>query len=493
MDVLKKLSVCIVFASLAGCGDGGGNNADPPQGQKTKDDQLSSLINSRGLTGTPVASSIVPSINDPVAQLGKRLFFSKSLSGNRDAACVTCHHPQLGGGDNLSLPIGTEAVETDLLGPGRAHRADGEGFDGGPTVPRNAPTTFNVAFWNNILFHDGRVEKNADDTIRTPDAAFGTGDPNAGNNLVQAQARFPVTSKEEMKGFAHNTKDNQQIRDFIAQRLGGYGDGHANDPLGASNAYWLDKFRVAFAQPDASAETLITMQNISFAIGEYQRSQRFTTSPWQKYVQGDTSALSASAKNGALLFMNAKQQGGADCASCHSGDFFTDEGFHNIAMPQIGRGKGDGDGADKEEDFGRFRETQLDMDKFAFRTPSLLNVEMTGPWGHAGAHTSLEDVVRHHLQPQSALTNYDQGKLSQAGIQHLDKLQSNTQKALDHANFALSEQSLTDSDVTDLVNFLKSLTDPCTKDKACLTPWLLEGADDPDPNGDQLVPLGAGL
>lgn len=96
----------------------------------------------------------------------------------------------------------------------------------------------------------------------------------------------------------------------------------------------------------------------------------------------------------------------------------------------------------KEEDFGRFRETKLALDKFAFRTPSLLNVEMTGPWGHSGAYTSLEAVVRHHMKPQNSVTNYDVGQLRQVGLQHLDKVQTNTQKALDHSNFSLRDQSL---------------------------------------------------
>ena len=488
MDVKNKLSIGVVLILLAGCNKS--TNTDPPSEELLQDVKLTSIIKSRGLTGNPIATLATPSIDDPVAELGKRLFFSKSLSGDRDTACVTCHHPQLGGGDNLSLPIGVAADVPDLLGPGRAHRADAEEFDGGPTVPRNAPTTFNIALWNTFMFHDGRIEQNADDTIRTPDVALNAGDPNAGANLVHAQARFPVTSKEEMKGFAHEDKDNQQIREFLSQRLGGYGAGHAANPL-VDNAYWLDKFRVAFNKPTDTAEALITPQNISLAIGEYQRSQLFTASPWKQYAQGDTSALSASAKNGAVLFMKSKQAGGAGCASCHSGDFFTDEGFHNIGMPQLGRGKGDGTGA--EEDFGRFRETQLEIDKFAFRTPSLLNVEMTGPWGHAGAYTSLEAVVRHHLTPQSSVSNYDTAQLSQSGIQHLDKVVVNTQKALDHSNFALTEQALSDTQVTDLVNFLKALTDPCTKTKSCLTPWILDAADDPDPNGDQLVPIGAGL
>ena len=488
MDFKNKLSIVIMFTFLTGCNSGTSPTLAPVQTEQDK--QLASIIKSRGLTGTPVAASALPSINNPIAELGKRLFFSKSLSGNRDTACVTCHHPQLGGGDNLTLSIGVDAEVVDLLGSGRTHRLDAAHHDGGPTVPRNAPTTFNMAFWNTFLFHDGRVELNADDTIRTPDVSFEKGDVKAGKNLVHAQARFPVTSTEEMKGFDHEDKDNQGIRDFLAQRLGGYGPGHAADPL-ANNDYWLTKFRTAFNQPDATAETLITEQNISFALAEYQRSQVFTSTPWQKYVAGDIDALSTSAKKGALLFLKSSEDGGANCASCHSGDFFTDEGFHNTAMPQIGRGKGDGDG--KEEDFGRFRETKLEMDKFAFRTPSLLNVEMTGPWGHAGAYTSLEAVVRHDLKPQQSVSNYDAGQLSQKGIQNLDAMQANTQKALDHPNFALKDQAFSDAEVADLVNFLKALTDPCTKSKTCLTPWILDGADDPDPNGDQLVPIGSGL
>lgn len=479
MDIKVKLCSVLLCSLIAGC-NGGGSSPTPPTKKPTPDEKLSTLIAQRGLTGNPMAGKTLPSINDPIAALGKRLFFSKALSGNRDTACVSCHHPQLGGGDQLSLPIGVDALVPDLLGPGRIHDDTATEFDGGPTVPRNAPTTFNIAGWNTFLFHDGRLEKNADGGIRTPDVNLGENDPLAGNNLVHAQARFPVTSKEEMKGFNHEDKNNQQIREFLAARMGNYGIGTGLLP---NPEYWLTQFRTAFNQPTASAETLITEQNISFAIGEYQRSQVFITNPWQRYVKGDKKALSDSAKRGALLFFNSNKEGGANCASCHSGDFFTDEGFHNIAMPQLGRGKGDGDGSG---DFGRNRETGEDLDKFAHRTPSLLNVEQTGPWGHTGAYTTLEAVVRHHLKPQESVLNYNAGQLTQIGIQNLDKLQSNTQDALDHSNFALSSQKLTNDDVNDLLSFLKALTDPCTKDASCLAPWILDAADDPDPNGDQL-------
>ena len=197
------------------------------------DKSLRSIIDDLQLTGDVMQGRDIPSIESPKAQLGMRLFFSKSLGGDRDSACVTCHHPTLGGGDNLSLPVGVAAEDANLLGLGRLHDSSAPNFDGSPPVPRNAPTTFNIAGWlDEVLFHDGRVESigktpNAigDDGqgIRTPDSFFGTGDPLSGMNLVIAQARFPITSPEEMKAFNHNDKDNQGIREFLAGRIGGYG------------------------------------------------------------------------------------------------------------------------------------------------------------------------------------------------------------------------------------------------------------------------------
>jgi len=119
------------------------------------------VIEANGLTGDPAEGLDLPSIDDPLAALGRKLFFSKSLGGDRDSACVSCHHPVLGGGDGLALSIGVGADDPDLLGPGRTHP------DGELTVPRNAPTTFNVALWQKGLFWDSRVEQLDDDNIRS--------------------------------------------------------------------------------------------------------------------------------------------------------------------------------------------------------------------------------------------------------------------------------------------------------------------------------------
>jgi cytochrome c peroxidase len=224
-------------------------------------------------------------------------------------------------------------------------------------------------------------------------------------------------------------------------------------------------------------------------LGEYENSQAFTNSPWKEYVEGNKVAISESAKKGALLFFNPISEGGADCVHCHSGDLFSDELFHNVAMPQIGRGKGDGD--EGIEDFGRFDVTGEEQDRYKFRTPSLLNVEVTGPWGHDGAYTSLELMVKHMSNPKEAIQTYDIKQLTQTGIQNLDKMAVNTNKAINQLEKdrvagldVLEDSNLSDSEVEDVVNFLRTLTDSCVLDETCLKQWVPKI--DLDPNGDQL-------
>ena len=473
----KKIIIISLTALLfIGCGDMSLEKCDCNLSKE--DTLLQKIIQSNHLTGDPLKGKNLPHITQSKAQLGMHLFFSKSLGANRDSACVTCHHPMLGGGDNLSLPIGVGASNPNLLGHGRTRSSNSLNYaNGGPIVARNAPTTFNIAGWNRSIFHDGRITRLNANNIATPDSGYNIKDTLATDNLASAQSRFPIVANGEMRGFKHEDKNNQEIREYIASRLGGYGEGQSEL---AKPEYWLKKFQTALNKPSATAEELITEQNIAMLLGEYENSQVFTNTPWRAYVKGDANALSDSAKKGALLFFNSQEEGGANCTSCHSGDFFTDEGFHNIAMPQFGEGKGDGNKG--IEDFGRMRVTSEAQDKYAFRTPTLLNVEVTGPWGHTGAYTSLEAVVRHHLNAKKAIESYDFSQLTQPNIQNLDALKVNTNKALE--SLELENIAFSDEEVHNLVDFLHTLTDPCVKDEACLSQWIPKP--NQDPNGEQL-------
>ncbi|WP_028774448.1 cytochrome-c peroxidase [Shewanella waksmanii] len=473
---------------ISACSDNDDNSTPAPAEptQAEIEAQITSVLRqqiaSLGLTGDPSTDRNIPSIDTPLAQLGMQLFYSKALSGEMDTACVSCHHPLLGGGDNLSLSIGVEAVDPDLLGLGRAHSSSGTHHDGGPTVPRNAPTTFNMALWDRSIFHDGRLESleatatmnGAGDTIISPDSADGTtADPHA-TSLTATQARFPVTSAEEMKGHNLGNLDNAAIRQHLVARL----KGETNE---LDNNQWLAAFQTGYQQPDADAASLITEANLFNAIAEFELSQTFVDTPWKAFVEGNDNALDLTEKRGAQLFFTAVEDGGANCVRCHSGDFFSDELFHNIAMPQIGRGKGDG--VNDSHDFGRFRTSQNVIDRFAFRTPSLINVEFTGPYGHSGAFVSLTEVVKHHLDVQTSVANYAVGgHVYQANVQHNDT-QTNTQAALDklladrniEAQLGLQDVSLSVEQITQLVAFLHTLSDRCVaqdNDPQCLSQWV---------------------
>ena len=91
--------------------------------------------------------------------------------------------------------------------------------------------------------------------------------------------------------------------------------------------------------------------------------------------------------------------GNASCVDCHSGTLLTDQLHHNLAVPQLGPGKNPSTGLD----VGRTLVTGDAADQFAFRTPALRNVAVTGPWMHNGAYSSLEDVILHHLESDDML------------------------------------------------------------------------------------------
>ncbi len=460
------------------------------------DSKLRARIDKLSLTGAPENGPEQDServdISSPLAQLGKKLFFTKALSGEKDTACASCHHPFLGGGDGLSVSVGVQSLDPDLLGPGRSHPAL---F---PNVGRNAATTFNASLYKKVVFHDGRVERleatnrdNKDHTLglRTPDSDFFRIDRSAGLDLLAAQARFPVASIDEMRGPTFEEyNNNQAVRLHLAARL--QGAGAAAEELQKND--WEREFRSVFESKENPStikkDMLMSYENVAKALAAYQRSQQFVNNSWRRYVNGDVAAISRSAKRGAILFLTRKEESGADCIRCHSGDHFTDEGFHVLATPQVGAGKGDGPLGNK--DFGRFRESNNPIDLFAFRTPSLLNVEVTAPYGHAGAYETLKEIVKHHLNPEEAIRNYLPENLKQKV--ETNYVQANTLEALAQLKAlrkmqgdTIYDQSLTEGQVNDLVEFLKTLTDPCVKDRECLKPWIPTDSD-ADPDGLRL-------
>jgi len=383
------------------------------------------------------------------AALGQLLFFDKILSGNRNISCATCHHPMAATGDGVSVSIGEGAhglgVTRDL----------GEGLDAVlARVPRNAPALFNVgAKQFKRLFDDGRVEEDVTQPsgFRTP---AGTDFPPGIETVLAAQAMFPVTSATEMAG---HPGENAIADAAEAGNLAGPGGvwKQLADRIRAVPEY-VDRFTTVFTGIEGPED--ITFPAAANAIAAFAGSAwRADDSPFDRYLRGDKRAMSKDALKGMRLFY-----GKAGCDGCHAGPFQTDHEFHAVAMPQIGPGKGDG--MDGHDDFGRERVTGDPADRYRFRTPSLRQVAVTGPWGHSGAYDSLDAVVAHQLDPVGSLDAYDRSQVVLQSRPDLDALDFVVQddpvrvSAIAAAN-EIEPVELAEKDRRRLVEFLHALTD----------------------------------
>ena len=418
---------------LAACGSDDPDPAAPPAVPEAVEASLTDLADSVRIlaAGRGIGPLATPApVRPALVALGQALAFDKILSGNRDISCMTCHLPAMGTGDARSLSIGQGATG---LGPGRVH-------PGGLFIPRNAPPLFNLAAVNN-LFLDGRVSVNGNRGFHTP----------AGRALNPAMKRvlefgsvsavplFPVLSREEMRAVSGNEladipdAEMKEIWSALMRRLG------------AIPAY-RRMFEAAY--PGTRFERM-NFGHASNAIAGFLVARlTLNDSPWDRFLAGRDEALTRDQLVGARDFMSLK------CSVCHNGPAFTDDEFHNVAVAQLGPGKGNGPGLN--DDFGRFNvKDQKDL-KFAFRTPGLRNVVLTAPYGHDGAIIGLRDFIAHYSESDVKLRNYDPSQLEPA-LQ--GTVLNNVEEILATRDTIIHGVVIPDSIVDHLTAFMGALTD----------------------------------
>lgn len=162
--------------------------------------------------------------------------------------------------------------------------------------------------------------------------------------------------------------------------------------------------------------------NILNAIAEFERSLE-STSPFDKWMKGDQTAISESAKRGHKLFIDPKNR----CFECHFTPDFTGDEFRNIGLFD---GK-------KYNDSGRYLITKNKVDLGRFKVPGLRNVAVTGPYMHDGSFKSLKEVIRYYNDIYKIIPN-----------------------PINEDSLVKSKMNLTEENITDIENFLISLTDP---------------------------------
>ena len=297
----------------------------------------------------PLGLPAVPSHLDPAEiDLGRQLFFDRRLSKNETLSCAMCHIPEQGFTQNeLATPVGH-------LGKG---------------VRRNVPSLYNVAFAAD-LFLDGREQS------------------------LEAQIWSPLLAENEMAN---------ESREVVLAKL-------------ASNGLYTEWFAETFDEG-------LTERTLGRALAAYQRALLSGDSPFDRWYFGGEEA---SAKTGGVAtgypalaargFAVFQDKG---CASCHhindSSALFTDGQFHNTGTGyrragrtlrppsvQLAPGVFVVPTVDAETetfiDDGRYEVTGREADKWRYRTPSLRNVALTGPYMHDGSIATLEGVVAFYAE-----------------------------------------------------------------------------------------------
>lgn len=384
-----------------------------------------------------------PRVREPLVKLGRALLFDPILSGNRNISCATCHLPGFATGDGKSLAVGEGGTG---LGPEREH-------PNGVFIPRNAPSLFNLGLMRH-LFWDGRIERDDAGVVHTPAGAQVTAEMANVFEFGPASALglFPVTNRAEMRGVPESGNELAAIPDNDLPAIWSA----LMSRLGAIPEY-RDMFEEAY--PGTRFRDM-TFAHASNAIGGFVVQElTFANTPWDRFLRGDDGALTGPQLEGARTFLTLK------CSICHNGATLSDDQFHNVAVAQLG--PGEGDGPDGRDDFGRMRVTRNAADQYLFRTSPLRNVDLTGPYGHDGAITTLRGFVEHYSESDVKLRAFDPSPLEPAlrgtVIPTADAI-------LAQRDPLLAGVVLTPELVNALMDYMGSLTDDAARDLSRLVP-----------------------
>lgn len=290
-------------------------------------------------------------------QLGRMLFYEKSLSKDGTQACADCHLQQDAFSDKRQFSIGVAGL------PGK----------------RQAMAVMNLAWHQNGLFWDGRAPR------------------------VRDQALKPIQDPLEM---------DETLPNVVAK-------------LKADKQY-TDQFIRAFGDATVDAD------RIALALEQFMLSMVSSNSKYDQSLRNEATLSEAEMRGQALFFAEFDPFGGqkgAECFHCHAGHNFTNDEFMNNGL--------DTDAGITDE--GRSKVTNNAADKGRFKVPSLRNIALTPPYMHDGRFATLEEVVEH----------YNTGVKNSSTVEFI--LQYNLQPG---------GLQLTAQDKSDLVAFLKTLSDP---------------------------------
>lgn len=200
----------------------------------------------------------------------------------------------------------------------------------GVKLPRHSPALINLAWANNGLFWDG------------------------GSTNLESQAFGPLTNVDELH--QNLTELEHELKQVPA---------------------YIKMFKLVFNSEIKSA-------HIVKALAQFQRTLVSGNSKYDQYIRREQPTVLTTQELAGLNLVNAK------CRSCHTGELFTDNGYHNNGIDAIFNNEHEGIHQ------GKYRITQIPFDLGKFKTPTLRNIMLTAPYMHDGRFKNIDEVLEHY-------------------------------------------------------------------------------------------------
>ena len=373
------------------------------------------------LQPTPPDPSNAVEGSPAAVELGKRLFNDVRFSQNQAVSCATCHDAKKQFQDGLPVSLGVG------IGSRRAMPIVGSG---------RSP-------W---LFWDGRKDSLWSQALGPLEDAVEHG----GNRTHYAHLMR-----------AHYRSDYEAIFRTMPDLSSVPRDA---GPMGTQAE------KTAWGEVDSQAQHDVSrvFANMGKVIAAYEKTLAHGESRFDRYVKGTLGGhpsaqqiLTPQEVSGLRTFIGKGQ-----CVGCHSGPLFTDQHFHNTAVPprnpaSTDHGRAAAIAKLQKDEFNclgpfsdakpeqcqelRFMVTDDPALEGAFKTPSLRDVALRPPYMHAGQFGSIEEVIAHYMSAPAASVGHTELAHGSAGHSAREPIR-------------LSEQ-----EIKDLASFLAALSGPITE------------------------------
>ena len=368
---------------------------------------FSALLGAAGPARAELPPVPVPPEN-PITEakrvLGKILFWDEQLSSNDTVACGTCHRPGHGGADpRQGRHPGTDPGTIDdvagspgirLLDPaGRpeSHPIFGDDVQVTPRASQN----FFAGLWSDEAFWDGRAASEFRDPL-TGDVAIESG------GALENQVLAALSSDAEMAR-------RGRTWDELSAKLG------RSAPLALASNWPADVAAAIEQRPTYGAlfaaafgDATISPTRIAFAIASYERTLVADQTDWDRFMAGETDALTQTERYGWDAFQTAQ------CTKCHEPPLFMSNDYLNIGLRRT------------ELDRGRETISGDPEDAGDFKVPSLRNAALKPRFMHTGEFSTLAAAVGFYRNnaalpgrddiPGGGLYAFNIGQLTQADL-----------------------------------------------------------------------------